>query len=66
MEIWTAEQIGQSNGAYAGRDVEFEVLDIIVHGKLDRSTRSHEGPYVFLWVNGEMWTVPNATDIMLP
>jgi hypothetical protein len=37
MEIWTARQIGESSGAYSGREVEVVIRDQPVRGHLVRS-----------------------------
>jgi hypothetical protein len=54
----TAGQIGDSNGAYSGREVRLTTQGIEVHGVLRYSNNSTEGPWVHLVV-GETFHLVN-------
>lgn len=61
-ETWTAGQIGDSYGAYSGREVEFTIRNESVRGTLTRSDRTTE-TYAYLWVDGRMFTLYPATRV---
>lgn len=62
METWSASQIGQSFGAYSGRQVRFVHQGKLIEGTLTRSD-SLAGPRTYLAVDGVSHVVPNATPI---
>lgn len=63
METWTAQQIGQSGGAYSGRKVKFEDSGRVIQGILNRSDLSRETPRTFLAVDGVLHLVANSTTV---
>ena len=63
MEVWNAGQIGDSHGAYSGRNVEFAVGNKTITGPLTRSDVSLDGIYTALTVDGRRYLLVNKTPV---
>ena len=63
MEKWTAGQIGDSFGAYSGRKVDFVSQGIPESGTLTYSSKSPNGPWAHLTVDGEHLVVNNDVTV---
>lgn len=64
MATWTAAQIGASNGAYAGRTVEFTTDDDEhVRGVLWQSDGPPGAIYTYLNVDGRLHSLTKLTKV---
>lgn len=64
MTQWTAEQIGNSYGAYSGEEVSFEIRGVTIQGRLTRSDIPR-GPITHLSINGRSYALANSTVITI-